>query len=49
MDVTLLMHSGSRDNQAARFTLAGTSNGFIGKLIHYTGKPAHAVAGPQAA
>jgi len=47
IDVTLLMHSGSRDNQAARFTLAGTSNGFIGKLIRYTGKPAHAGGAPH--
>jgi len=47
VDIVLLMHSGARDANGPRFTLANTSNGFIGKLIRYSGKPAHAAASPH--
>ncbi len=47
VDISIMMHSGSQDRSAAKFTIAGTSNGFIGKLIRYTGHPAHAGAAPD--
>lgn len=42
VDISIMMHSGSQDRTTAKFTLTGTSNGFIGKLIRYSGHPSHA-------
>jgi amidohydrolase len=47
IDISIMMHSGSQDRTTAKFTLTGTSNGFIGKLIRYTGHPSHAGAAPE--
>jgi amidohydrolase len=47
VDMTIMMHSGSGDRTRAKFTVAGTSNGFVGKLIRYTGHPSHAGAAPE--
>ncbi len=47
VDIAIMMHSGSQDRSPAKFTLTGTSNGFIGKLIRYRGHPAHAGAAPE--
>ena len=47
VDISILMHSGSQDRRSARFTVASTSNGFIGKLIRYSGKPSHAGGAPH--
>ena len=47
IDIAIMMHSGSRDHTSAKFTLTGTQNGFIGKLIRYIGHPSHAGAGPD--
>lgn len=49
VDITIMMHSGSRDRKASKFTLTGTSNGFVGKLIRYSGHPAHAGGAPDKA
>jgi amidohydrolase len=47
VDMTIMMHSGSGDRTRAKFTLAGTSNGFVGKLVRYSGHPSHAGAAPE--
>lgn len=47
VDMAIMMHSGSQDRSPAKFTIAGTSNGFIGKLIRYSGHPAHAGGAPD--
>ncbi len=47
VDISIMMHSGSQERSPAKFTIAGTSNGFVGKLIRYTGHPAHAGASPD--
>jgi amidohydrolase len=47
IDMVIMMHSGSKDHTRAKFTIAGTSNGFVGKLIRYTGQPSHAGASPE--
>ncbi len=49
VDMAIMMHSGSQDRKTTKFTLAGTSNGFVGKLIRYGGKPAHAAGAPDRA
>lgn len=49
VDMTIMMHSGSRDRKIAKFTLTGASNGFVGKLIRYSGYPAHAGGAPDKA
>lgn len=49
VDMTIMMHSGSQDRKASKFTLTGTSNGFVGKLIRYSGHPAHAGGAPDKA
>jgi amidohydrolase len=47
VDMAIMMHSGAQDRTGAKFTLAGTNNGFIGKLIRYTGHPTHAGIAPD--
>src|SRR4051812_49247812 len=47
VDMVIMMHSGSKDHTRAKFTIADTSNGFIGKLIRYTGRPSHAGGAPE--
>ncbi len=47
VDMVIMMHSGSKEHTRAKFTIADTSNGFIGKLIRYTGRPSHAGASPD--
>jgi amidohydrolase len=47
VDIAIMMHSGVQDRSGAKFTLAGTNNGFIGKLIRYTGHPTHAGIAPD--
>ncbi len=47
VDISIMMHSGAQDRTGAKFTLAGTNNGFIGKLIRYTGHPTHAGIAPD--
>ncbi len=46
VDLAMMVHLSSlRDKRA---TVGGTSNGFIGKLVRYRGKEAHAGAAPHA-
>jgi amidohydrolase len=47
VDMAIMMHSGAQDRTGAKFTLAGTNNGFLGKLIRYTGHPTHAGIAPD--
>jgi amidohydrolase len=47
VDIAIMMHSGAQDRTGAKFTLAGTNNGFLGKLIRYTGHPTHAGIAPD--
>jgi amidohydrolase len=47
VDMVLMMHSGSQSYTRAKFTIADTSNGFIGKLIRYSGRPSHAGGSPE--
>ncbi|NLY53908.1 MAG: amidohydrolase [Firmicutes bacterium] len=44
IDVTMMFHS---SNSEKKIGIGGTSNGFIGKLIRYIGKEAHAGGAPH--
>lgn len=44
IDVTMMFHSANSDH---KITVGGTSNGFIGKLVRYYGKEAHAGGAPH--
>lgn len=49
VDIAMMMHSGGIDVRKKKFSLASTSNGFVGKLIRYRGHPAHAAGSPDRA
>lgn len=47
VDMALQMHVDPATHPEGNFTVGNTSNGFIGKLITYRGKAAHAAGAPE--
>lgn len=47
VDMAIQMHVAMDNDHKSFLELSGSSNGFVGKLIHYKGVPAHAAAGPH--
>ena len=47
VDMALQMHVHPTDNPNGLFEVGGTCNGFIGKLIEYRGRAAHAAGAPD--
>jgi len=47
VDMAMQIHVMPDDNHQGFIGLSHTSNGFVGKLINYKGKAAHAAAGPH--
>lgn len=47
IDMAMQMHVDSTDNPDGWFVCGGSSNGFIGKLVEYRGKAAHAAGAPD--
>lgn len=47
VDMAMQMHVSATRNPAGDFTVGGSSNGFIGKLIEYRGRAAHAAGCPD--
>ncbi len=46
-DIAMMMHAAVTDNPNGDFMVAGSCNGFIGKLIEYHGRAAHAAGAPD--
>ncbi|MGI6643708.1 MAG: amidohydrolase [Bacillota bacterium] len=46
VDMAMMTHMGSLSGPV-KVTVGGTSNGFVGKLVKYTGREAHAGASPE--
>ncbi|MFA6849192.1 MAG: amidohydrolase [Selenomonadaceae bacterium] len=47
IDMSMMMHASMSGDGKRVIDTGGTSNGFIGKLIHFKGKAAHAAAAPH--
>lgn len=47
VDMAVQMHVSATDNRHGDFRYGGTCNGFIGKLVEYKGKAAHAAGAPD--
>lgn len=47
VDMAMMMHVEVAKNEKGHMNLGGTCNGFIGKLIEYRGRAAHAAAAPD--
>lgn len=47
VDMAMMMHVAVTDNPNGEFTVGGSSNGFVGKLIEYRGRAAHAAGAPD--
>lgn len=47
IDMAMQMHVDASQDPKGKFGLGATSNGFIGKIIEYRGKAAHAAAAPH--
>jgi len=47
IDMVIQMHVSMDNDHKSFLEMSGTSNGFIGKLIKYKGRDAHAAAGPH--
>lgn len=47
IDMAMMMHVNSTANPEGEFTVGASSNGFVGKLIEYHGRAAHAAGAPD--
>ncbi|MBE5692400.1 MAG: M20/M25/M40 family metallo-hydrolase, partial [Sutterella sp.] len=47
VDLAMMMHVNSTKNPNGDFTVGASSNGFVGKLIEYHGRAAHAAGCPE--
>ena len=47
IDLAMMMHVSSTKNPNGDFTVGASSNGFVGKLIEYHGRAAHAAGCPE--
>lgn len=47
IDMAMMMHVGVAKSDEGEFNLGGSSNGFVGKLIQYKGRAAHAAGAPD--
>lgn len=43
----MMMHVNATTNPEGEFTVGASSNGFVGKLIEYHGRAAHAAGAPD--
>jgi len=48
IDLAILVHMGTEDEEGHKVSVGGTSNGFVGKFIKFKGKEAHAGGAPHA-
>lgn len=47
VDAAMMVHLANKHADRPNVSTGGTSNGFIGKLVRYTGRPAHAAGAPE--
>ncbi|MCH7625252.1 MAG: amidohydrolase [Chloroflexi bacterium] len=47
VDMAMMVHTASTDDESAKFALGGTSNGHVVKYIQFIGKAAHAGSSPH--
>lgn len=47
VDMAMMVHLSTEGNAGRSVQVGGTSNGFIGKMIQYTGREAHAAGAPH--
>lgn len=47
IDMAMMIHLATDGDSSRSFCVGGTSNGFIGKMIKYTGREAHAAGAPH--
>lgn len=47
IDAAMMVHLANKQADKPSVTVGGTSNGFIGKLVRYMGRPSHAAGAPD--